>query len=106
MQNHLAVPQPVKPLSEIFWDAVKQAVPKWYEGLLKEYSPKIYPTFKAARELEPSLLPEDKPILDAFIALTAVVGAADIGSGVARKMRLSNPPYAKPQKKLKRRPHA
>lgn len=91
--------QPTKSFSEIFWEAVNQAVPEWYEGLLEEYSPRSHKVFKAARDLKPYLLPQDRPILDAFIGCSSVVGAADIGLGVARKMELSNPPYAKPRQK-------
>lgn len=99
MQSQLPAPQTDKPFSEMFWEAVRQAVPQWYEGLLQEYSPKTYSAFKAVREIEPYLLPQDKPILDAFIGFSTIVGAADIGIGVARSVRLSNPPFTKPRKK-------
>ena len=91
--------QPVKSFGELFCDAFKPVILEWYEGLLQDYSPRSYEVFKAAQDLKPYLLPQDRPILDLFTGYSSVVGAADIGLGVARKLQLSNPPYLKSRQK-------
>jgi hypothetical protein len=106
MQNQLPQPQSDKPFLEIVGDAFKEALPLWWDVLLQKYSPKIYSDLKAAKQLEPYLLPEGKPILDFFVGYSNVIGAAQVGVGVARALQLSNPPYAKPIRKKKTRRHS
>jgi hypothetical protein len=92
--NQSLASKPVKSFGDLLCDAFKQAIPEWYEGLLEEYSPRAYTAYKAAKDIEPYFLPQDKPILDVFVGLTNIVGVVDIGNGVARRMAMSNPPYA------------